>query len=111
MRPGNDVAHCGRAKLRRYPRAVRKKLEKNHNKFSKHPPLKPGGGFFVNPTGSGGEEEEKMNIPLIHLTEEERFVALTQVYMELELPLAAAVDAANADLRALGGGNQVAEAA
>jgi hypothetical protein len=48
---------------------------------------------------------------LIHLTEEERLVALTQVYMELELPLAAAVDAANADLRALDGGNQVAEAA
>ncbi|MGA8477343.1 MAG: hypothetical protein WB696_05230 [Chthoniobacterales bacterium] len=52
-----------------------------------------------------------MNIPLIHLTEEERFVALTQVYMELELPLAAAVDAANADLRSLGGGSEVAEAA
>ena len=52
-----------------------------------------------------------MNVPLIRLTEEERFVALTQVYMELELPLAAAVDAANADLLALGGGSQVAEAA
>ena len=52
-----------------------------------------------------------MNIPLIHLTEEERFVALTQVYMELELPLAAAVDAANADLRSLDRGGEVAEAA
>jgi len=52
-----------------------------------------------------------MNIPLIHLTEEERFVALTQIYMELELPLAAAVDAANADLHSLGGGSEVAEAA
>jgi hypothetical protein len=87
------------------------KARKNEYKFSKHPPLKPGGGFFVNCTGDGGDEEEKMNIPLIHLTEEERLVALTQVYMELELPLAAAVDAANADLRALDGGNQVAEAA
>ena len=48
-----------------------------------------------------------MNIPLIHLTEEERFVALTQIYMELELPLAAAVDAANADLRSLDGGGEV----
>lgn len=90
---------------------MRKKLGKKYYRFSKHPPLKPGGGFFVNGTGDGGNEEEKMNIPLIHLTEEERFVALTQVYMELELPLAAAVDAANADLRALDGGNQVAEAA
>jgi hypothetical protein len=52
-----------------------------------------------------------MNNPLIHLTEEERFVALTQIYMELELPLAAAVDAANADLRSLDGGGEVAEAA
>jgi len=89
---------------------VRKKLEKNITEFSKNPPLKPGGGFFVNRMG-GGEKEEKMNIPLIHLTEEERFVALTQIYMELELPLAAAVDAANADLRSLGGGSEVAEAA
>jgi hypothetical protein len=31
--------------------------------------------------------------------------------MELELPLAAAVDAANADLRSLDGGSEVAEAA
>ncbi|HZC35655.1 MAG TPA: hypothetical protein VE242_08580 [Chthoniobacterales bacterium] len=52
-----------------------------------------------------------MNSPLIHLTEEERFVALTQVYMELELPLAAAVEAANADLRSLDGGSEVAQAA
>jgi hypothetical protein len=52
-----------------------------------------------------------MSISSIHLTAEERFVALTQIYMELELPLAAAVEAAHADLRLLGGGNEVAEAA
>ena len=79
--------------------------------FRKNPPLITSGGFFVNRTGGSGESEEKMNIPLIHLTEEERFVALTQIYMELELPLAAAVDAANADLRSLDGGGEVAEAA
>jgi hypothetical protein len=27
----------------------------NYYKFSKHPPLKPGGGFFVNRSGDGGE--------------------------------------------------------
>jgi hypothetical protein len=52
-----------------------------------------------------------MNIPLIHLTEEERLVALTQIYLELELPLSAAVEAASADLRSLVGGSGVAEAA
>jgi hypothetical protein len=52
-----------------------------------------------------------MNIPGIHLTEEEKFVALTQIYMELELSLSAAVEAANADLRSLYGGSEVAEAA
>jgi hypothetical protein len=52
-----------------------------------------------------------MNNPLIHLSDEERFVALTQIYMELALPLAAAVEAASADLRSLNGGSEVAEAA
>jgi hypothetical protein len=52
-----------------------------------------------------------MNMPDIRLTEEERFVALTQIYMELELPLSAAVEAANADLRLLYGGSEIAEAA
>jgi hypothetical protein len=52
-----------------------------------------------------------MNIPLIHLTEEEKFVALTQVYLELELSFSAAVEATNADLRSLRGGSEVAEAA
>jgi hypothetical protein len=79
--------------------------------FQKNPPLQPGGGFFYEPKGGSGEKEEEMSIPSIHLTEEERFVALTQVYMELELPLAVAVDAANADLRSLAGGSEVAEAA
>jgi hypothetical protein len=61
--------------------------------------------------GGSGKSEENMKSPLIHLTEEERFVALTQVYMELELPWAAAVEAANADLRSLDGGGEVAQAA
>jgi hypothetical protein len=50
---GNDVAHFCRTALRRYQKAVRKKLEKNITEFSKNPPLKPGGGFFVNRMGGG----------------------------------------------------------
>jgi hypothetical protein len=84
-------------------------------KFKKNFPEKPTAAarrwFFYEPKGGSGEKEEEMSIPSIHLTKEERFVALTQVYMELELPLAVAVDAANADLRSLAGGSEVAEAA
>jgi hypothetical protein len=54
MRFGNDVAHFCRA-LRRYQRAVRKKLEKILLNFRKNPPLNPGGGFFVNRTSGSGE--------------------------------------------------------
>jgi hypothetical protein len=85
---------------------------RNLKKFSrKTHRCSPAVGFFMNRKGGSGEKEEEMSIPSIHLTEEERFDALTQVYMELELPMAVAVDAANADLRSLAGGSEVAEAA
>ena len=45
------------------------------------------------------------------LSREEKFVALTHVYLELHLPLQIAIDAAEADLLHLDGSELVAEAA
>jgi hypothetical protein len=52
-----------------------------------------------------------MELFLPQLTDEERLAALAQVYLELRLPLKAALDAARADLLNLDGQKQVAEAA
>jgi hypothetical protein len=50
-------------------------------------------------------------MPALDLSREERFAALAQIYLELDLPLNAAVEAAEADLQQLDAVSDVAEAA
>jgi hypothetical protein len=50
-------------------------------------------------------------MPVLDLSHEEQFAALAQIYLELDLPLNAAVQAADADLQQLDAVSDVAEAA
>jgi hypothetical protein len=92
--------------------AVGKRKSKTKDFFLTHRRVR--GGFFVKPWASGGVtrmEDKMFETQTFHLNEDQREAALLHAYMELQLPVASAKQAAQADMVLLDESSSVADPA